>query len=197
MDIKIIKELTKLMRENDLIEVEVEEAELKIRLKKSGSGVVHQAPLVAHHAPATLALAAALALSTSACGKKDQAPPAAPAPAAAAAPASTTSTSTVGRVAGTTPNELDKKSGTSASNRVGKTMTDRLRGEYTPVEGEPDPKAIAPVVSVEEIEPRSMEVESVVYYDPTGLTRDQIFNKKAQVDLAGDKGQGAWPLVRR
>ncbi len=143
---------------------------------------------------AIFALAAALALSTSACGKKDEsAPAAAPAPAAKAAPVSTTNTSTVGKVAGTTPKELDKKSGTSASNKTGEEITDRLRGEGATVEGEPDPKAIAPVAA-QEVELRAMEVESVVYYDPTGLTRDQIFNKKAQVDLAG--GPQIGELVR-
>lgn len=134
---------------------------------------------------AIFALAAALALSTSACGKKDDAPAAVPAPAPKAAPATTTNTGTVGRVAGTTPTELNRNSGTSASNRTGEAITNRLRGEGARVEGEPDPKAVAPAVTVNEVEPVSMEVESVVYYDPSGLTRDQIFNKKAQVDLAG------------
>lgn len=36
MDIKTLKEITKLMRENDLTEVEVESADLKVRLKKGG-----------------------------------------------------------------------------------------------------------------------------------------------------------------
>ena len=36
MDIKTLKEITKLMRENDLTEVEVESADLKIKLKKAG-----------------------------------------------------------------------------------------------------------------------------------------------------------------
>jgi acetyl-CoA carboxylase biotin carboxyl carrier protein len=36
MDIKTLKEITKLMRENDLTEVEVESADLKVKLKKGG-----------------------------------------------------------------------------------------------------------------------------------------------------------------
>ena len=36
MDIKILKEISKLMRENDLTEIEVESADLKVKLKKGG-----------------------------------------------------------------------------------------------------------------------------------------------------------------
>ena len=58
MDIKIIKELTKLMRENDLIEIEVEAAELKIKLKKAGSDIIHhQAAPVGQPPPPAQALA--------------------------------------------------------------------------------------------------------------------------------------------
>ena len=67
MDIKVIKELTKLMRENDLVEVEVESSDLKVKLKKAGHDYVAAAPVVHHHAAPVAA--------------------AAPAPAAAAAPA--------------------------------------------------------------------------------------------------------------
>ncbi len=35
MDIKILKEITKLMKENDLVEVEVEAGDLKVKLKKA------------------------------------------------------------------------------------------------------------------------------------------------------------------
>jgi len=64
MDMKIIKELTKLMRDNDLIEVEVESADQKIKLKKAGSGavpVMHHAYAAApaHHAPAPVSAAPA------------------------------------------------------------------------------------------------------------------------------------------
>ena len=50
MDIKVIKELTKLMRENDLVEVEVESSDLKVKLKKAGHDFVPSAPIVHHHA---------------------------------------------------------------------------------------------------------------------------------------------------
>jgi len=64
MDIKSLRELTKLMRDNDLVEVEVESPELKVKLKKALGAVT----TVTH-------LAAASALT------------AAPAPAAAPVPA--------------------------------------------------------------------------------------------------------------
>ena len=62
MDIKILKEITKLMKDNDLVEVEVESADLKIKLKKAAPNV-HIVPAlqqamqaspapVAHGAPA-------------------------------------------------------------------------------------------------------------------------------------------------
>jgi len=35
MDIKILKEITKMMKDNDLVEVEVESADLKVKLKKA------------------------------------------------------------------------------------------------------------------------------------------------------------------
>ncbi len=50
MDIKTLKELTKLMKDNDLVEVEVESADLKVTLKKaqpqmySGAQIMHAAP---------------------------------------------------------------------------------------------------------------------------------------------------------
>lgn len=66
-DIKIVRDLTRLMRDNDLVEVEVESSELKVRLSKAGNG---QAPVVV--APAAVPAAAPVA------------PAAAPAEAAAA-----------------------------------------------------------------------------------------------------------------
>jgi acetyl-CoA carboxylase biotin carboxyl carrier protein len=57
MDIKTLKEITKLMRENDLMEVEIESQGLKVRLKKSGPAV--QAPLIVHQAPELPAAASA------------------------------------------------------------------------------------------------------------------------------------------
>jgi acetyl-CoA carboxylase biotin carboxyl carrier protein len=66
MDIKILKELTKLMRENDLIEVEVESAEMKVKLKKAGPEhmsvmptMMQQGGIPAQAAPAPAAAVAA------------------------------------------------------------------------------------------------------------------------------------------
>ncbi len=52
MDIKILKEITKLMKDNDLLEVEVESADLKIKLKKASPHAHLGAPVqqVVHHA---------------------------------------------------------------------------------------------------------------------------------------------------
>ena len=57
MDIKVIKELTKLMRENDLVEVEVESSDLKVKLKKAGHDIAANFPVVHHHAAPVAALA--------------------------------------------------------------------------------------------------------------------------------------------
>ena len=60
MDIKTLKELTKLMRENDLVEVEVESADLKVKLKKATAPIaqfVAAAPLAQAAAPAAPAAA--------------------------------------------------------------------------------------------------------------------------------------------
>lgn len=66
MDIKVLKEITKLMKDNDLIEVEVESKDLKIRLCKATAAVaaaptVIQAvaahPVAAAPAPATAPVA--------------------------------------------------------------------------------------------------------------------------------------------
>ena len=47
MDIKTLKEITKLMKENDLVEVEVESGDLKVKLKKAVPQVVAATQLVA------------------------------------------------------------------------------------------------------------------------------------------------------
>jgi acetyl-CoA carboxylase biotin carboxyl carrier protein len=59
MDTKVLKEITKLMNDNDLIEVEVEAKGLKIKLRKAGA----MAPAVVHavHAPAPAAAPVAAA----------------------------------------------------------------------------------------------------------------------------------------
>jgi acetyl-CoA carboxylase biotin carboxyl carrier protein len=56
MDIKILKEITKLMKENDLVEVEVDSGELKVKLKKAVPQLVSVAALPA---PAQVAAPAA------------------------------------------------------------------------------------------------------------------------------------------
>ncbi len=62
MDIKILKEITKLMKDNDLVEVEVESGELKVKLKKAVPQVVSlaamPAPMAASAAAAPVAAAA-------------------------------------------------------------------------------------------------------------------------------------------
>lgn len=68
LDVKILKDITKLMNDNDLIEVEVEAKGLKIKLRKSAAAL-----------PATVAVPAAVPVAA-------PAPPAA-APAATPAPA--------------------------------------------------------------------------------------------------------------
>jgi acetyl-CoA carboxylase biotin carboxyl carrier protein len=59
MDIKTLKELTKLMRENDLVEVEVESADLKVKLKKASAQVTQFVAAPVAHAAAPAAPAAA------------------------------------------------------------------------------------------------------------------------------------------
>ena len=58
MDIKTLKEITKLMKENDLVEVEVESADLKVKLKKA-SPQVFTMPQVFAQAPVAAAPVAA------------------------------------------------------------------------------------------------------------------------------------------
>ncbi|MBA3700329.1 MAG: acetyl-CoA carboxylase biotin carboxyl carrier protein [Planctomycetes bacterium] len=59
MDIKTLKEITKLMRENDLTEVEVESADLKVKLKKGSTvQMVAATQMVAAQAAAAPAAAA-------------------------------------------------------------------------------------------------------------------------------------------
>jgi acetyl-CoA carboxylase biotin carboxyl carrier protein len=59
MDIKSLKELTKLMRDNDLVEVEVESPDLKVKLKKASGAVTTVTHLAA--APVLAAAPAAAA----------------------------------------------------------------------------------------------------------------------------------------
>ncbi len=59
MDIKVIKELIKLMRDNDLVEVEVEADDLKVKLRKAGHNVAAVAPVQYHSHSAPQAAPAA------------------------------------------------------------------------------------------------------------------------------------------
>ena len=53
MDIKTLKEITKLMKENDLVEVEVESADLKVKLKKASAQVFTMPQVMAQGPVAT------------------------------------------------------------------------------------------------------------------------------------------------
>lgn len=58
MDIKTLKEIAKLMKENDLVEIDVESADLKVKLKKAVPQVIAATQVVAA-APAPSAAPAA------------------------------------------------------------------------------------------------------------------------------------------
>lgn len=60
MDIKTLKEIAKLMKENDLVEIDVESGDLKVKLKKAVPQVIAATQLVSA-APAPLAAPAAAA----------------------------------------------------------------------------------------------------------------------------------------
>lgn len=60
MDIKVLKEITKLMKDNDLVEVEVESGELKVKLRKAQAQVATVVQAVAA-APAAAPLPVAAA----------------------------------------------------------------------------------------------------------------------------------------
>ena len=66
MDTKVLKEITKLMNDNDLIEVEVESKGLKIKLRKAGA----MAQTVVHAAPAPAPVAAPVAAPAAAAPSK-------------------------------------------------------------------------------------------------------------------------------
>jgi len=72
MDIKLLKEITKLMKDNDLVEVEVEAPELKIKLKKASTQSLVAAPIVHHHASTHAAPQAAAAPSAATEVKVDE-----------------------------------------------------------------------------------------------------------------------------
>ncbi len=58
MDIKTLKELTRLMRENDLVEIEVESADLKVKLKKASAPIAQFVAAPSFAAPVAAAPAA-------------------------------------------------------------------------------------------------------------------------------------------
>ncbi len=138
---------------------------------------------------AIFALAAALALTTAACGKQEGG--GAPAPVKTAPPVK--NTSTVGAVAGTsttpakkTTAEADKLKSTSTSG-LGTLFEKRGEGDTGDVvTPEPDGTDLKPISTATEIEPLpELTTESVVYYDPNGATPDQIFARKEAIDKAG------------
>jgi acetyl-CoA carboxylase biotin carboxyl carrier protein len=63
MDIKTLKEITKLMRDNELTEIEVESADLKVKLKKGhAGGMLAAAPMMMQAPTPTAAPVAAAAV---------------------------------------------------------------------------------------------------------------------------------------
>ena len=60
MDIKVLKEITKLMKDNDLVEIEVESGELKVKLRKACGAMPAVVHAVAAPAPALAPVAAAV-----------------------------------------------------------------------------------------------------------------------------------------
>jgi hypothetical protein len=141
---------------------------------------------------AIFALAAALALTTSACGKNDGG--AKPVPKQTQTAPASSDTANIGKVAGTAKSELDKTSSTSSSTKVQRgegaaSATDAAKTglvEYTGP-GEPDPGAPVPEQKPMAAAPvgEPLEEDSVVYYNQNGLTPDQIFAKKAGINAAG------------
>jgi acetyl-CoA carboxylase biotin carboxyl carrier protein len=64
MDIKVLKEITKIMKENDLVEVEVESQDLKLKLRKAAPAMAQvvqavAAPVAVAPAPVAAPVAAA------------------------------------------------------------------------------------------------------------------------------------------
>jgi acetyl-CoA carboxylase biotin carboxyl carrier protein len=73
MDIKTLKEITKLMRENDLCEIEVESKDLKVKMRKeTAPAVVHAVAAPAHHAPVSAVPAPAAAAPAPAAAPVDE-----------------------------------------------------------------------------------------------------------------------------
>ncbi len=127
---------------------------------------------------AIFALAAALALTT-ACSKQEGAQSKSSAPPAKAAAGATGASP----APSATPTELDRASGNSAAtHRRGEDLGTTNVGQVG--EREPDPGA-DPADLTAKIKQTDPRVESVVYYDPSGQSPDQIFAKKAAIDRSG------------
>lgn len=139
---------------------------------------------------AIFALAAALALTTAACGKKEGGTPV---PANTKTAPAVKNTSTVGTVAGTsttkpttTTAEADKLKSTSTSG-LGTLFEKRGEGTDSTITPEPDGSDVKPISTETEVAPAEPELntESVVYYDRNGATPDQIFARKDAIDRNG------------
>lgn len=134
---------------------------------------------------------AALSLMT-ACGKQNGATPhAGSAPIADGAVAGKTTGAAVAGAQDKQVSELDQGSGSSASHSSDDRGTTNVGSVFN---SEPDPTIVAEPASgtittqeaaVEKVRAMDSRVESVIYYDPSGMTPDQIFTKKAQVRASG------------
>lgn len=133
---------------------------------------------------AVFALAAALALTT-ACSKQEGAQPNPGSSPANASPSAAKPSPS--------PNELDNASGQSAATHMrgedlGTTNVGQVADQS--MEREPDPGGVGGhsadradlTAKIQQMDPR---VESVVYYDPSGQSPDQIFAQKTAIDQAG------------
>lgn len=131
---------------------------------------------------AIFALAAALALTT-ACSKQQDG--AQPKPGAAPAKATGSNATAGAAKPSPTPSELDRASGQSAAaHKRGEDLGTTNVGQVR--ELEPDPGAVAdPAALTAKIQQMDPRVESVVYFDPSGQSPDQIFSKKTALDRAG------------
>ncbi|MEK7413367.1 MAG: acetyl-CoA carboxylase biotin carboxyl carrier protein [Planctomycetota bacterium] len=59
MDIKVLKEITKLMKDNDLVEIDVESGDLKVKMRKATAAVTVVPSVVHQAAPAPVVAQAA------------------------------------------------------------------------------------------------------------------------------------------
>lgn len=128
---------------------------------------------------AIFAVAAALALTT-ACGKQEGAKP-------------NPGSAPVKGAAGSQPakpgqsGELDGQSGTSATHGAAQDLGTTEVGKLGEREPDPGPGGTieTPEAAAEKIRAMDARVDSVVYYDPSGMTPDQIFARKNEIMAAG------------